>query len=824
MSTRMKVLVLIVVAAFLGATMSQAFAAGNGPGVGVLSPFDATDGAGVRISQYQLSVNEGGWVRDQDNKALALLVKPIWDFYRWAIGILAYIVDWTVGLGWVNTIAGPLVAATDLIRTKLMEPLGLTDVRGGGLLSLIIAVAVVMAAIRIFRGQSGKGWADVITSALVAAAATTILAAPVTYFMGGEHGMATPLKTAQRYAIATSNVIAGKEIPDAPVNSDAAAQELAEKNTDRRAQNKDGSEAEQIQSGWSKDGPILGGLLVDTFIRPVHQSINYGATIDNDAQCRPVYDEALKAGPYTDDASEIRDKLKKDCADKGSEYYDYSDAPTNSWVVITGVFIYSVACMALMVVVFVALLWLGILSMAWSAFKLGITAVFAILPGQSRVGLIRSIVDIVVNLVYVVVSLSMLSLSTAMIKEWLKSDQMILVKYAATDLMMLAAAILMIVAWWQTRKTGTNWMKKFGGSALNAATAAGNPVAKSVGGVASRALSHKIGRGLGGGAGAKAVAGGGRLAGVARVAKLGGQIAMHASGASGVMMAGKALGKAGTAAKLAHAASGRGQRKMLNVGSAVRNGSMGELFAQARNQRAGTPEESTPRRAVGIDAPEQDHAALEPSTQDPATVGGGAPLASTGSVRLDRAVAAMGRRRGQLDTAVAHVRHGWDYKNNPRAAKPTGSVTGVPLEDYVLRAAGRNARRAAPLAQAAGRGVSHAAAATGRAVSSEATYLRGPSQLTGRPAPSVAPSVRTTSSTAPTKSPAPTAADDLHRTATVVPMGRQPRVRVPKNADALQPSPLMRTGAVTVDLGKAPKVFDRSTPIKIVNTPKGRRL
>ena len=321
---------LVVIATLTGV------AYGDDSTAAVLGPFDVADSRGLRISQYQLSIDAGMIGTSKSIQALALTFT--WDAYRMFIGFIAYVVDWAVGMSWVTWITGPINTAATAIHDNLLAALHMDRLGMAGLMGLLLTLAGTVSAVHLFRGRTGRGFAEVIVSASVAAATVGVLAAPVVWFAGTGTEPAAPLRVAQRVGLEVSNLILRGSMSDASIESTIAPGQKPV--------------AETVQ-------PVkTGSLLVDTFVRPVHQLVNYGSVIDTtDQKCVSAYDTALKAGPYDDDAKQARTAVG-DCNHKLQDY-----AESAAWTRVLGLNLYVVTAgwLGVVVLVFVVLLAIAVL-------------------------------------------------------------------------------------------------------------------------------------------------------------------------------------------------------------------------------------------------------------------------------------------------------------------------------------------------------------------------------------------------------------------------------------------------------------------------------
>ena len=166
---------LIVLVMVGGATTLAAHADPAGGG-GLLSAIDVADSKGIRVSQYELSIGAGS-VFEPARLWLSLRLMTAWELYRYGVGLVAYVFDWTLSMTWLNAIITPLDAAARQIRDQLISPIGLA--------SVMLLISAVVGGIRIVYGKTGQGIWDILSAAAVAAAVAALLVSPVAAVTGG---------------------------------------------------------------------------------------------------------------------------------------------------------------------------------------------------------------------------------------------------------------------------------------------------------------------------------------------------------------------------------------------------------------------------------------------------------------------------------------------------------------------------------------------------------------------------------------------------------------------------------------------------------------
>lgn len=385
-------------------------------GATVLGPFDLTDGHGLKISQYQLSIDEGGTFSPLQ-MIYATALTFTWDIYRFCIGFIAYLVDWATTFTWVSWITGPMHAAEQALRDQVLAPLQLTSISQGGVMGLLLVLAGATAAFHMLKGRPGRGLVEVLSSGAAAALAVGLFSSPVLLFAGDGTSLAMPLQVAQRTGVELSNTVTGSGATPSPDTSG--------------------------ESPAPADG--AGTMITDTFIRPVHQIFNYGQVIDlHSPECAQVYDKVLKAGPNDDGAEEVRQAVGR--CDKTLKTY----ADDDSWSRLIGLGIYgfTAAVLGVLVLVFVVLLMMAVLTLTWASLKLLVHAPMAILPGDSRGPGLRDLVDVLTSLVFLVTHLVLLSILIRLIRGVLTATETVplQIRFVGIDLLLLAATGLLIAS------------------------------------------------------------------------------------------------------------------------------------------------------------------------------------------------------------------------------------------------------------------------------------------------------------------------------------------------------------------------------------------
>jgi len=340
------------------------------------------------------------------------------------IALLCRLLDWTVAMSWVGWITGPLVGLQNDIHDKVLAPLG-ADSWGGTVLTLLTTCAGVGVVVKMMRGRTAGAWATGARAAIAAGLALGFLAAPVANFAGDTTTLATPLARTQQFGVALSHMITSSVDPGTATAGEVEVPD------------------DMTSTGDSK-APKLSAIIVDSFVAPVHQQLNYGRIID--AKCHDKYIEVLKGGPY-DDISDARDDLG-DCDEGLSDYA--GDIADGSWLV--GFFFYSstVTGLAAILLVFAGMCWFYVCKLVWSSFMSMLNVLRAI-PGRTD-PLIRDLCSILYSMIGIVGSMVMLGVVMLVIKSVFASDGNVVIKVMVVNMLEIVGIIGFLVSLWRSHK------------------------------------------------------------------------------------------------------------------------------------------------------------------------------------------------------------------------------------------------------------------------------------------------------------------------------------------------------------------------------------
>ena len=415
---------IIVTTLVLVVALSSVPAMASGPGLGWMGDgFNVTDSNGIHLFQYQMSMDDGG-VTAPLKSMWASIIGMCWNTYLMVIALLCRLLDWTVAMSWVGWITGPLVGLQNDIHDKVLAPLG-ADSWGGTVLTLLTTCAGVGVVVKMMRGRTAGAWATGARAAIAAALALGFLAAPVANFAGDTTTLATPLARTQQFGVALSHMITSSVDPGTATAGEVEVPD------------------DMTSTGDSK-APKLSAIIVDSFVAPVHQQLNYGRIID--AKCHDKYIEVLKGGPY-DDVSDARDDLG-DCDEGLSDYA--GDIADGSWLV--GFFFYSstVTGLAAILLVFAGMCWFYVCKLVWSSFMSMLNVLRAI-PGRTD-PLIRDLCSILYSMIGIVGSMVMLGVVMLVIKSVFASDGNVVIKVMVVNMLEIVGIIGFLVSLWRSHK------------------------------------------------------------------------------------------------------------------------------------------------------------------------------------------------------------------------------------------------------------------------------------------------------------------------------------------------------------------------------------
>lgn len=415
---------IIVTTLVLVVALSSAPAMASGPGLSWMGDgFNVTDSHGIHLFQFQMSLDDGGFMHPLKGM-WSSLVEMCWTGYIMVIAVLCRLLDWTAAMSWVGWITGPLAGLQNDVHDKVLGPLGANS-WGGAVFVLLTTCAGVVVAVKMMRGHTAGAWATAGRAAVATSLALGALSAPVATFAGDGSSVATPLARTQQFGTSLSQMITSSVDPGTGKAGEVAVPDDKTSTGDPKA-------------------PKLSAIIVDSFVAPVHQQLNYGRIID--AKCHDKYIEVLKGGPY-DDISDERDKIGE--CDKGLSDYAGNIAD-GTWLV--GFYFYAntVAGLALVLLAFAGMCWFYVCKLVWSAF-MSMLDVLRAIPGRTD-PLIRDLCSILYSMIGVVGSMVLVAVVMLIIKSVFASDGNVVVKVMVVNMLELVGIIGFVMSMWRRHK------------------------------------------------------------------------------------------------------------------------------------------------------------------------------------------------------------------------------------------------------------------------------------------------------------------------------------------------------------------------------------
>lgn len=491
---RVKVTLTTLILAIGGGATSAAAAGG---GAGVLNTFDAAGSSGIKISQFTLDVDHGGFT-DPVKAVTALILSMLWDTYREAVGVAIWLYNQATSYGWVDAALGPARSFAAGLENVIIQV---------GVIPLALTIAAFIGGGWMLRGRWAGGLAELAVSCVLAVLATGALSHPVD-LVAGSDGL---LGRAEQFGTELSAVIVSGGTAS---SSDPAA--LKQQTT---------------------------AALVDAFLRGPHELVNYGAVIDDDPKCKAVYDKVMAAGPYTD--STARDALGA-CR---SSYGDYAANPSTEQMSGMLVLLPGGTLLLLLVIALAVVMFAASAVVIWEAAKLAWSMVKGIIPGAGRDGLYQGLAAVAVSLAINVGALAFLSIYVLILRGALEQKPGQARNPAATFMMvdlLLIVAIVVLFRWRSQARQAARRMaeraSRMGPGSATRLPSGGHrfPIGSLIGGLVGQrlttaALASKMGRDTRGLVTGSGSAGGGHAAGrlQARLSR--------SRQAGGAMRAGRAL-------------------------------------------------------------------------------------------------------------------------------------------------------------------------------------------------------------------------------------------------------------------------------------------
>jgi hypothetical protein len=215
-----------------------------------LSWMELRDSRGISIWDYDLSLDRGGLTNPL--KLIWSVFADIgWHVYTWLVGSAMWLIDFTLSFGWLEPFERPAEAVSDSLADVISR---------FGALPVLLTLAAAVAAVLMMAGRFATGLYEFFAAATVAALALGVLASPIDYVTGGD-----------------SWLVQARDL-GLEVGGSLSAEPGRHQDAD----------PEEIRVDLSEQ-------LADIFIRAPHQLVNYNAVIDG-TKCEDAYDAGLRMG------------------------------------------------------------------------------------------------------------------------------------------------------------------------------------------------------------------------------------------------------------------------------------------------------------------------------------------------------------------------------------------------------------------------------------------------------------------------------------------------------------------------------------------------
>ncbi|MFF2378343.1 hypothetical protein ACFVUW_28535 [Streptomyces xiamenensis] len=142
---------------------------------GILQPFNVTDKDGVPISAYTVKTDTGGW-KDIDLKIWNILAQLLFGIAKWVVGFVCWLITWALNFGLAQVLIGPVDSISSTIKHQVIDRMGLPG--------LFLLFAGLYAGWKILFRERARGFAEIVVSLVVAAAAATVLVSPAQVLLG----------------------------------------------------------------------------------------------------------------------------------------------------------------------------------------------------------------------------------------------------------------------------------------------------------------------------------------------------------------------------------------------------------------------------------------------------------------------------------------------------------------------------------------------------------------------------------------------------------------------------------------------------------------
>ena len=348
---------------------------------------------------------------------LSLRLMTAWELYRYGVGLVAYVFDWTLSMTWLNAIITPLDAAARQIRDQVISPIGLA--------SVMLLISAVVGSIRIVYGKTGRGIWDILSAAAVAAAVAVLLVSPVAAVTG------EPLTKVRNAGLGIAAMIDGKNL----------GRHRHQRHPRRRPAEAGAGAGRRVRPPRPRP---------DQLRRQLHRRPEMHPRLRRRAQGRPVTSTwapttSARRSPAATRRWGSTPRSSRSTPPPPGSACSCSPALLVGATVLTG-------CV---------LLFISVMMLGWSLLKLVITGVIGIGPGDTRGPLIRNALTALASLLYVGTSTIVLALVLVLIKNAFATDVgNPMARFLLVDVILIGGLVIVIQTWAAHRRGAQSWTDK----------------------------------------------------------------------------------------------------------------------------------------------------------------------------------------------------------------------------------------------------------------------------------------------------------------------------------------------------------------------------
>jgi hypothetical protein len=311
------------------------------------------------IDDYSVTADDGPWNAFSAH-LLDWFTQGIWYCDKIILGIAVFILVWALQFGLAKILLTPVQQLCMAYQTQVIGALGLP--------ALCLTIAAFLCGMQILFRSRARGTAEFAMSAVIAALATTFLAAPATTLLG-DNGVLTHT---EQFSVGVAAVSLGQG---------------------------------QASSDPSQVTQPLANALIETFEREPDQVLQYGAVLDTPGHVDPcyyIYQEQIKGEVqfgFTSDQSDIAHAIfsspwqEMSSCNKGYAIFDQNPSFERLFVAL------AVGVADIFLLILIILISGGLLvaqfSLGIEAIALTFALVLGTLPGGGRAILWRSVARVV---------------------------------------------------------------------------------------------------------------------------------------------------------------------------------------------------------------------------------------------------------------------------------------------------------------------------------------------------------------------------------------------------------------------------------------------